>query len=685
MANYSLNRTNRVHCSILDENCLANTYTVKFDNGVVRNVPKSKVSNLDRIDEGVLNRLKEVGGKLLDNIVRAAGRYLFCVLGDNVVSNTLFNVMFKAETRKGIGFYPGKTFVAVCDEAGVEPTITEEDDIDDEENRAINAYWREKIAAAQEAETFTDDDIANESYRLSSFAGRMKYNRLFEAEGISLAQPDAGFENVNTKQLQKNLVDQYRAFLFDGVGKPGADTPIPYCIWGAPGVGKTQITKGIITKLQSAGVDANLIVVNARTMRKDDFSLPGVKTDTKRVKSASGKEVTLEMQKAAELIKEWLPMYSMDDTTDEVTADMLDDIMNGGDGSGNGKGGFIFVDELSRVAPDVMEVFMGLVQDRQLGTNYLGSKWMFVFASNRLSDMGDRGGNVDWEAAYTGRFSHLNFVPTFEEWLVWATGKDSNGKQRIEQIIIDFLKEHPNMWYNSAMSNEDTRSEDARVTASMYPQARSWENVSKEMRERKSGNAAFNDKNDPSHDFQKTLYDMLGIEVSDREMNPHEMSSIVRHHAGNKAAQAFASWAGFDARYTADRAAEVWTKGDKAYMSFQINAATMEKAIVKILANHPKYNGKKGTVDITPKEMLNLMKFIIACSEKIDAGTGDTKNQVLTAGYKTLALLLASAPYRIDLSNPADPALDKYDEAIALYHDQVSKNKSNVLDYYDEE
>ena len=35
MANYSLNRTNRVHCSILDENCLANTYTVKFDNGVV--------------------------------------------------------------------------------------------------------------------------------------------------------------------------------------------------------------------------------------------------------------------------------------------------------------------------------------------------------------------------------------------------------------------------------------------------------------------------------------------------------------------------------------------------------------------------------------------------------------------------------------------------------------------------
>ena len=678
MANYSLNRTTRVHCSILDENCLANTYTVKFDNGVVRNVPKSKISNLDRIDEGVLGRLKEMGSKLLDNIVKAAGRYLFCVLGDTV-SNTLFNVMFKAETRNGIGFYPGKTFVQVCDEAGVEPTITEEDDIDEEENEAINAYWKEKIAAAQEAEDFTEDDIANESYRLSSYAGRMKYNRLFEADGIKLEAPEGGFENVNTKELQKMLVDQYRAFLFDGVGKPGSDTPIPYCIWGAPGIGKTQITKGIITKLQEAGFDANLIVVNARTMRKDDFALPGAKADTKKVKNAKGDVVDVDLQQARELIKEWLPMYNVTDITDDVTAEMLDDVMNGGDGSGNGKGGFIFVDELSRIAPDVMEVFMGLVQDRQLGTSYLGSKWMFVFASNRISDMGDRGELVHWEGAYTGRFSHINFVPTFQEWLVWATGKDASGKQRIEPIIVDFLKEHPNMWYNSSMSNGD----DDIVTGSMYPQARSWENVSKEMREKNRGSKAFSDDTDPSHDFQKTLYDMLGISASDREMNPAEMAAIVRHHAGNKPAQAFASWAGFDARYSPDKAAEVWTKGDKAFMNFQINSATVEKAIIKILANHPKNNGsKRGKIEITAPEMMNLMKFVIACADKIDGGSGDTKNQVLTAAYKTLALHLASAPFRIDLSNPADPALEKYEDALELYYENVSQAKNTAAEHY---
>ena len=177
---------------------------------------------------------------------------------------------------------------------------------------------------------------------------------------------------------------------------------------------------------------------------------------------------------------------------------------------------------------------------------------------------------------------------------------------------------------------------------------------------------------------------MLGIDVSNREMNPYEMAAIVRHHAGNKPAQAFASWAGFDSRYTPEKAAEVWTQGDKAYMNFQINAATMEKAIAKILANHPKYNGKKTKVDITPAEMTNLMKYIIACSEKIDGGSGDTKNQVLTAAYKTLALLLSNAPYRIDLSNPADPALDKYDEAISMYYEHVAENKNIITSHYTE-
>jgi hypothetical protein len=118
-------------------------------------------------------------------------------------------------------------------------------------------------------------------------------------------------------------------------------------------------------------------------------------------------------------------------------------------------------------------------------------------------------------------------------------------------------------------------------------------------------------------------------------------------------------------------------------MNFQINSATVEKAIIKILANHPKNTGsKRGKIEITAPEMMNLMKFVIACADKIDGGSGDTKNQVLTAAYKTLALHLASAPFRIDLSNPADPALEKYEDALELYYENVSQAKNTAAEHY---
>ena len=55
MAKYRLN--NRwIECNVLDENLLADTYTIKV-NGTIKNVPKRKVSQLDYIDEAVLDSL----------------------------------------------------------------------------------------------------------------------------------------------------------------------------------------------------------------------------------------------------------------------------------------------------------------------------------------------------------------------------------------------------------------------------------------------------------------------------------------------------------------------------------------------------------------------------------------------------------------------------------------------------
>jgi hypothetical protein len=669
MAKYSLNRTNAVHCSILDENCLANTYTVKFDNGVIKNVPKTRISNLDKIDEGVLDRLKEVGANLLDNLVKA-GRYVFCKLKGGLMATSLINVMIKAEEKPGIQFYPAESFAERCDAAGVEATVTEDDIPEDEEYLdAMNDYWMEKIG------------VQNESYKVSSYQSR-RAHRLMEAEDIKIAMGDEGFDNVDVKELQKMIINQYREFLFNGVGKKGAETPIPFCIWGAPGIGKTQIVNQLVKNFQKNGFDANMIVVNAMTMRKDDFTLPGVRTVTRKVKTAKGDDVEFSGQSAIEMPKDWLPMYNPEDATDEITEDMLDDLMNGGDGTGNGVGGFIFIDELSRVSEDVMDVLMQFVQSRTLGRRRLGSKWMIIAAANRLSDMKDKGDMVHWESAYTGRFSHVNFVPTFEDWITWAQGKREDGKPRIHPQIVSFLKEHPNFWYSAAAGN-DYGDE---IVDTMYPQARSWENVSKEWYEQEGGAQAYNDDTDAANAFMKMAYDAVGIKGSKRnELNPHEAARIVRHHAGNAPAKAFAAWSGFDARYTDDMAKEVWEKGEDAPINFNVSAATIEKALAKVLANHPDYTGSKAQkLDITPDQMVNIIKFLIACANKLDGGTGDTKTQILQAGYATLVTLLRNAPFKINLADQASKAMDKYEDAIDLFGEEVSAAKNAAVNGYED-
>ena len=80
MAKYSLNNNKSLHCAILDENCIAGTYKVRFNNGTIRNVKKNRVYGLTRLDEGVLDRVKALGKKLLDKVI-SVGKYVYISLG----------------------------------------------------------------------------------------------------------------------------------------------------------------------------------------------------------------------------------------------------------------------------------------------------------------------------------------------------------------------------------------------------------------------------------------------------------------------------------------------------------------------------------------------------------------------------------------------------------------------------
>ena len=681
MAKYVLNYTKTgprtVNCAILDENCLSETYTVQFDNGVIRDVEQRRVKNLDHIDEAVLDRLKKFAKNLIDRVI-TAGRRVFFDLGGKIAR--LFppvNIMATAEEIPALSFYPSSHTAAFAEENGIDAHEIVNDPIEDEYFiKDANEYLMEIKTAYEKG----DEKKLAKLYAVSESMSILFGNQLNEGiEDQSLEHKD--WPNVNSEYLEKKIAAQYSEAL-SGAMRSGrsADVLVPYCIWGAPGIGKTQIIKNLINIFRDGGLDADIIEINAMAMRKDDWSLPGKKAFQVLLKNAQGHEIEYNVERAAELAKGWLPAWDPDDIDERngITEEMLDDRANGGDGSGNGLGGFFFIDELSRIEPTVLNTVMTLVQNRKFNGLRIGSKWIFVAAANRPSDLGKYKKLFFWDEAQTGRFQHVNFVPTFQEWLKWA--EDTNpttGEPHILPILVDFLKENQNVWYNIAMRNK--RSEDDAAAETMHPGPRGWENATKDAyTEIHARRRAKTDDKDPLAILAKKKGYKVGSEV----LNPAELTDILRSNVGNDAAELFSKYAGFDALFTAQNAKSVWTLGDKADIPFYPNNLTINKALDKILANHPKYKnqvkvpGKTFTkIPMTPAELENVIRYLIKCVDAVDESGDIAQDPILKTIKATLTKKLLSDPYHVDLMGTD---ADLFEDALSILYDRMKQSVRDI-------
>ena len=681
MAKYVLNYTKTgprtVNCAILDENCLSETYTVQFDNGVIRDVEQRRVKNLDHIDEAVLDRLKKFAKNLIDRVI-TVGRRVFFDLGGKIAH--LFppvNIMAAAEEIPALSFYPSSQTAAFAEENGIDAHEIVNDPIEDEYFiKDANEYLMEIKTAYEKG----DEKTLAKLYAVSESMSILFGNQLNEGiEDQSLEHKD--WPNVNSEYMEKKIAAQYSEAL-NGAMRSGksADVLVPYCIWGAPGIGKTQIIKNLINIFRDGGLDADIIEINAMAMRKDDWSLPGKKAFEVLLKNAQGHEIEYKAERAAELAKGWLPAWDPDDVDESrgITEEMLDDRANGGDGSGNGLGGFFFIDELSRIEPTVLNTVMTLVQNRKFNGLRIGSKWIFIAAANRPSDLGKYKKLFFWDEAQTGRFQHVNFVPTFQEWLKWA--EDTNpttGEPHILPILVDFLKENQNVWYNISMRNK--RSEDDAAAETMHPGPRGWENATKDAYTQiHARKRAKTDDKDPLAILAKKR----GYEVGSEVLNPAELTDILRSNVGNDAAELFSKYAGFDALFTAQNAKSVWTLGDKADITFFPNNLTINKALDKILANHPKYKnqvkvpGKTFTkIPMTPAELENVIRYLIKCVDEVDESGDITKDPILKTIKATLTKKLLSDPYHVDLMG-ADA--DLYEDALSILYDRMKQSIRDI-------
>jgi len=129
----------------------------------------------------------------------------------------------------------------------------------------------------------------------------------------------------------------------------------------------------------------------------------------------------------------------------------------------DGKPIVLFLDELNRARPEILQTIMDLALNRTLAGRRLPEGSRIVSAVNE----GDQYQLTDLDPALVSRFDIVQFQPTPQEWLLWAGGAG------VDQRVIDFLEENP-MWLDrnpDQGENEDTGLDKT-------PDRRAWERVS---------------------------------------------------------------------------------------------------------------------------------------------------------------------------------------------------------------
>ena len=165
----------------------------------------------------------------------------------------------------------------------------------------------------------------------------------------------------------------------------------PVFLWGAPGVGKSQV-------VAQTAAELGLELTDIRAVLLDPVDLRGLPT----VKDGEA---------------HWCPPAFLP-TTGE---------------------GVLFLDELNAAPPLVQAACYQLVLDRRVGEYVLPDGWTVVAAGNRETD---RAVTHRMPSALANRFVHLDFTVDAETWLAWA---DRAG---LAEEIRAFIRFRPNLLHD---------------------------------------------------------------------------------------------------------------------------------------------------------------------------------------------------------------------------------------------
>lgn len=220
--------------------------------------------------------------------------------------------------------------------------------------------------------------------------------------------------NVISSDEAMQIIETSVKTLMDNPGL--AHSLPPVMLRGAPGVGKSTITRTVAEKLGIGFIDIRLAEMEPVDLR----GLPVPNKDQKSV--------------------EWF-----------VTGDLPRDP--------NSKGILLF-DELTSADKSLQVASYELILDRRLGNLYhLPDGWFIVAAGNRTKD---RAVATTMSSALANRLMHFELEPNSEDWGQWAVAHD------IHPSVTGFINFRPGLLFKMDSQNLEQG----------WPSPRSWERVS---------------------------------------------------------------------------------------------------------------------------------------------------------------------------------------------------------------
>ncbi len=122
----------------------------------------------------------------------------------------------------------------------------------------------------------------------------------------------------------------------------------------------------------------------------------------------------------------------------------------------------LFLDELNRARPEILQTIMDLALNRKMAGRRLPEGSRIISAVND----GEEYQLTDLDPALVSRFNIYNFAPSVEEWLLWASNAG------VDQRVLSFIEESPN--FLDGLNNQPLEAS----CLEKSPDRRAWERVS---------------------------------------------------------------------------------------------------------------------------------------------------------------------------------------------------------------